>query len=311
LGARPAPRRETDEQRFLMDIFDDHGLLDDQESSKGPRKRPLFGHPERKNKRRAEEPIGEKGEKESSHQPTEVQVQEGPSNRRFLAHSPRTLSSPRSPKKRTHTSTHGGKGWPVAERVYGEESKLVQSKRGSPMFGHTEDRNLEYDWLECQRIDRGTASDDGEESYGEETRSSPYYEEMEDNERTILGPSSSPAPVEKKKVLKEKVPGLAELHESLKLIPDPAEYQPGAYNSLSDEQWLAAGQQLIERFVENSHKIQRIISTRAERMVGYIALISEYHSLLRSRRAKLKEERESIQEGVRGSIAGYCKSHDV
>jgi len=262
--------------------------------------------PNEKNKRRAEEPIGEKGEK-----PTEVQVQEGPSNRRFLAHSPRTLSSPRSPKKRTHTSTHGGKGWPVAERVYGEESKLVQSKRGSPMFGHTEDRNLEYDWLECQRIDRGTASDDGEESYGEETRSSPYYEEMEDNERTILGPSSSPAPVEKKKVLKEKVPGLAELHESLKLIPDPAEYQPGAYNSLSDEQWLAAGQQLIERFVENSHKIQRIISTRAERMVGYTALISEYHSLLRSRRAKLKEERESIQEGVRGSIAGYCKSHDV
>ena len=72
--------------------------------------------------------------KESSHQPTEVQVQEGPSNRRFLAHSPRTLSSPRSPKKRTHTSTHGGKGWPVAERVYGEESKLVQSKRGEWLF---------------------------------------------------------------------------------------------------------------------------------------------------------------------------------
>ncbi|PLW55861.1 hypothetical protein PCANC_02201 [Puccinia coronata f. sp. avenae] len=304
LGSLPASRREP-EERFMMDIFDDHNSFNDQESSKGLKKRTLFGHPDRKNKKRAvEETVGEKSKKESSHHPTEIQ-EDGPPSRRLSVRSPR-LSSPaaRSTKKRVGSSTYGS-GWPIAERVYVEEPKHVQSKRDSPPSSDPEDHSLE-NWFEGHRVDGDLTSANRLEDYNSEGgRSSPYYEQIEDAERTILGPSSSTPDAEKKR---ENGPaGLAELDESLKLIPGPTEYQPGAYNSLTDEQWLCAGQKLIERFCENTQKIQKVIAMRAERMAGYTAMISEHHNLLRVRRAKLKEERESIQEGVRGSIASYRK----
>ncbi|KAA1118013.1 hypothetical protein PGT21_029724 [Puccinia graminis f. sp. tritici] len=238
--------------------------------------------------------------KESSHHHAE---EDAPASRRFSVLSPGRLS-PKSSKKRGDPPSFG-RNWPMAEKVY-KEPKLVESK-GSPVFGHGEEPSLGYNWFEGQRIDRLTTSNDIQEGSSEGIRSSPFYEQIEDTERTILGPSSSPE-VEKDKGM---IAGLTDLDESLKLMPDPGEYRPGAYNSLTDEQWHAAGQKLIEKFGENAQRIQRIISARAERMVGYTTMISEYHNLLRQRRAELKDERNSIQEGVRGSIAGYRKPHKI
>ncbi|KAA1121058.1 hypothetical protein PGTUg99_003052 [Puccinia graminis f. sp. tritici] len=298
-SGRSAVRRGT-EEGFPPDIFDDHGLFKDQEIKKGPRKRPLFGNPDRKSKRRLEENNSETAEKESSHHHAE---EDAPASRRFSVLSPGRLS-PKSSKKRGDPPSFG-RNWPMAEKVY-KEPKLVESK-GSPVFGHGEEPSLGYNWSEGQRIDRLTTSNDIQEGSSEGIRSSPFYEQIEDTERTILGPSSSPE-VEKDKGM---IAGLTDLDESLKLMPDPGEYRPGAYNSLTDEQWHAAGQKLIEKFGENAQRIQRIISARAERMVGYTTMISEYHNLLRQRRAELKDERNSIQEGVRGSIAGYRKPHKI
>ncbi|OAV86236.1 hypothetical protein PTTG_01109 [Puccinia triticina 1-1 BBBD Race 1] len=303
LGGRPAARRGTEES-LMIDIFNDHGLVNDQENIKGPRKRSLFGNIERKSKSRLEENSGEKGPKESCYQPPEENVLQG---RRFVVQPPHLLS-PRSSKKRCDPSGYE-KGWPGAERAYNKkEPKLVESKRGSPVFHHSEEQNLDQ-WFEEQRIDRVAPSNDNREGSSDDFRSSPYYEHIEDTEKTILGPSGASSP--ELETNKENVAGLTDLDESLKLIPDPGEYRPGAYNSLTDEQWLSAGQKLIERFCDNSQKVQKIITARAQRMASYTTMIDEYHKLLRHRRAELKAERESIQEGVSGSIAGYWKSQHI
>ncbi|KAH9449671.1 hypothetical protein Pst134EB_020490 [Puccinia striiformis f. sp. tritici] len=314
VGDRPSAKRgPTEVENSLMNIFDDRGLIDNQESDKGPRKRALFGNPERKNKKRNEGNSAEKSEKQTD--------KDAARSQRFSVQSPHispARSSKRHSKKQSDLSSHG-KALPMADRVYKGQFKLLQSKRDSSPLGYAgKEGRLRYPGEEDPP---GFAEDHYEEPlrypdeelrYGPYTGdsdgspSSPYHDQIEDTERTILGPSSSP---EMEKEKERKAPGLADLDESLKLVPDPGEYRPGAYNSLTDEQWLSAGQKLIEKFSENSQKVQKIISARAERMAGYTAMVSEYHNLLRQRRVELNRERESIQEGVLGSIAGYKKSN--
>ncbi|KAH9459435.1 hypothetical protein Pst134EA_019590 [Puccinia striiformis f. sp. tritici] len=291
VGDRPSAKRgPTEVENSLMNIFDDRGLIDNQERNSA-----------------------EKSEKQTD--------KDAARSQRFSVQSPHispARSSKRHSKKQSDLSSHG-KALPMADRVYKGQFKLLQSKRDSSPLGYAgKEGRLRYPGEEDPP---GFAEDHYEEPlrypdeelrYGPYTGdsdgspSSPYHDQIEDTERTILGPSSSP---EMEKEKERKAPGLADLDESLKLVPDPGEYRPGAYNSLTDEQWLSAGQKLIEKFSENSQKVQKIISARAERMAGYTAMVSEYHNLLRQRRVELNRERESIQEGVLGSIAGYKKSN--
>ncbi|POW08835.1 hypothetical protein PSHT_09390 [Puccinia striiformis] len=295
-------------------LFQDRGLIDTQESDKGPRKRALFGNPERKNKKRNEGNSAEKSEKQTD--------KDAARSQRFSVQSPHispARSSKRHSKKQSDLSSHG-KALPMVDRVYKDNSSFSSRSvvDSSPLGYAGKEGGFA---VPVKRIRPGFAEDryeeplrypDEELRYGPYTGdsdgspSSPYHDQIEDTERTILGPSSSP---EMEKEKERKAPGLADLDESLKLVPDPGEYRPGAYNSLTDEQWLSAGQKLIEKFSENSQKVQKIISARAERMAGYTAMVSEYHNLLRQRRVELNRERESIQEGVLGSIAGYKKSN--
>ncbi|KAI9618675.1 hypothetical protein KEM48_006654 [Puccinia striiformis f. sp. tritici PST-130] len=272
VGDRPSAKRgPTEVENSLMNIFDDRGLIDTQETE---------------NKKRNEGNSAEKSEKQTDKDASRSQ--------RFSVQSPHispARSSKRHSKKQSDLSSQG-KALPMVDRVYKEQFKLLQSKR---------DRYEEPLRYPDEELRYGPYTGDSDGS-----PSSPYHEQIEDTERTILGPSSSP---EMEKEKERKAPGLADLDESLKLVPDPGEYRPGAYNSLTDEQWLSAGQKLIEKFSENSQKVQKIISARAERMAGYTAMVSEYHNLLRQRRVELNRERESIQEGVLGSIAGYKKSN--
>ncbi|KAI9610529.1 hypothetical protein H4Q26_006671 [Puccinia striiformis f. sp. tritici PST-130] len=326
VGDRPSAKRgPTEVENSLMNIFDDRGLIDTQESDKGPRKRALFGNPERKNKKRNEGIVRRRAK--SKRTKTRHEVKDSQFN--LLIYLP--LDPPRDTLRNKVIFLVKGKLY----RWLIESTRTIQA---SPVEAWWVVGIFIWDYLREQLAawicrQRGRLRYPGEEDpprfaedryeeplrypdeelrYGPYTGdsdgspSSPYHEQIEDTERTILGPSSSP---EMEKEKERKAPGLADLDESLKLVPDPGEYRPGAYNSLTDEQWLSAGQKLIEKFSENSQKVQKIISARAERMAGYTAMVSEYHNLLRQRRVELNRERESIQEGVLGSIAGYKKSN--
>ncbi|POW13610.1 hypothetical protein PSTT_03572 [Puccinia striiformis] len=297
VGDRPSAKRgPTEVENSLMNIFDDRGLIDNQESDKGPRKRALFGNPERKNKKRNEGNSAEKSEKQTD--------KDAARSQRFSVQSPHispARSSKRHSKKQSDLSSHG--------KLYRWLIESIRTIQASPVEAWWVVGIFIWDYLRGRsarfaedRYEEPLRYPDEELRYGPYTGdsdgspSSPYHEQIEDTERTILGPSSSP---EMEKEKERKAPGLADLDESLKLVPDPGEYRPVA----------SAGQKLIEKFSENSQKVQKIISARAERMAGYTAMVSEYHNLLRQRRVELNRERESIQEGVLGSIAGYKKSN--
>lgn len=294
------------DDRRIGETFKDQEKSADNQSVKGERKRPLFGHrPTRKHKKQEVESFRSATEQGASGLPTAANAQ---SSRSLSTISPHPSSS-KSPKTRGKFADYD-KAWSTTRKIYEEQPHALISKGNSPTLPLREDQTLDS-WFEGQgRMNRDSPLVNLEDC-DDVFHSLPFYEPFEDTERTIpegSSPSSVLAPDDPSEKMNNNTPELIDLDEGLKLVPDPEDYRPGAYNGLSQEEWLLAGQKLIERFTENSQKIQNILTDRAARMSRYTATLGKYYELLKERQTELGEERKSIQDAVRRSILAYWKS---
>ncbi|CAH7669042.1 expressed protein [Phakopsora pachyrhizi] len=104
--------------------------------------------------------------------------------------------------------------------------------------------------------------------------------------------------------------GFEDLDEGLAMIRQAASNLPirgGAYSNLTLQEWLTAGNLILDRFQKNVNKAQSILSERSQRMEGFVRALENNRETLIKLHDKIRQEQLSLRESVQASLMGYKK----